>query len=190
MDLSSINLSSDKKELLKDVIFYISLSLLISAVLCYFIFSAKISSQKRAISQIDASMSTIGTDLQKQKEAAIFSYRKKIDDFANLMANHKSALNILNFLEQQTMPRVWFNRFNLSEKDKSIILSGEAESVEVLSHQVMVLESNQYVKKIDVLSSSIGDSGRVTFNLNAVLDPKIFIPIQPANINIMGATTP
>lgn len=199
MDLTSA--PKINKGLIVDVVFYISISLLISAVLCYFIFSIKISNQKKAISKIDIDMLSIGTDLQKQKESAIFNFRKKIDDYSGLLQNHRSTVNILNILDQNTMPEVWFNRFSMSEKDKSVVLSGEADSMEVLSQQMKVLESNQYVSKINVLSSSIGDSGRVVFNLSMVLDSKIFIPMQPvipdtANIqnsvsnNIIGTTTP
>ena len=189
MDFDSIKQFVFKKGLFSDILFYISISLLISAILCYFVFLAKISSQQKTINQIDLSMSTIGTDAQKQKESLIFNYQGKINDFSSLLQNRKSSLNILSLLEQDTMPKVWFNRFNMSEKDRSVVLSGEAESMEVLSRQVMVFESNNSISKIDVLSSTLGDSGRVSFNLNVVLDSKVFAPMQPAldipSINII-----
>lgn len=176
MDFEEIKQAIAKKGLFSDIVFYVSISLLISAVLCYFIFSAKVVSQKQAIIQIDSSMATIGTESQKQKEAAIFNYQKKINDFATLLADRKSPANVFALLEQQTMPKVWFNRFGLSEKENSIVLSGEAENMEILSQQVFAFESNEFVKKVDVLNSSLGNAGKVMFNLSITLNPKLFIP--------------
>lgn len=192
MDLEDLKQAISKKGLFSDIVFYISISCLISAVLCYFIFSAKIGSQKNEIMQIDSSMATIGTQAQKDREADIFNYQKKINDFSLLLKNRKSSLNILSFLEKQTLSNVWFNRFSLSEKDKSIALSGEAENMEVLSRQVMLLESNEYVKKIDVLSSNLGNLSRISFNLNIILDPKLFALEQTGvqSENIIETVTP
>ena len=75
---------------------------------------------------------------------------------------------------QQTMPNVWFKQFSLDEKNNAVQLSGESDDMDAFSRQVAVFENNKYVKSIGTLSSSLGESARVEFNVNLVLDPNIF----------------
>ncbi len=176
MDFESIIKSGKDKKLLLDIVLYISISILVSAILLYFIFLVKISSQKNEITKFDKLFLEVGTIEQKEKEAKIFVYQKKINDYAKLLAEHKSSLNVFNFLESQTMPEVWFSRISLSEEDTSIVLSGEAGNMDVLSRQISNFEKNNYVSNIAVLSSSISDSGRIKFNLTLNLKDELFVP--------------
>lgn len=145
-----------------------------AAVFCYLIFTAKIYLQKAEIKNYEVSLATVGTDEQKEMEKQIFDYQKKINDYAILIGDHRIFSNILSYLEQNTLPSVWFLRFNMEGKDANIILSGETESVEILSRQISVFEESQYLTKITVLSSTLGDNNKINFNLALSLDPKIF----------------
>jgi len=53
-------------------------------------------------------------------------------------------------------------------------LSGEADSLDAFSRQVATFEGNKYVNDVGTLNSSIGSSARIEFNINLVLDQKIF----------------
>jgi hypothetical protein len=159
-----------------DIVFYFVASLLVATFLCYLIFIAKIYLQKKQIADLDIKIATVGTDEQKQQEKMVFRYQKKIADFAKLIENHKMSLNIFTFFEKETLPNIWFDRFSMNEKDGSIILSGEADSNETLSHQTDSFEKNEYVKEVSLLNFSNGTAGRVTFNMNLSFKPEIFIP--------------
>lgn len=176
MDMSLITKFTKEKTFLADIILYITVSLLISSILCYVIFLVKISSQKYALKNLEESMLAIGTDEQKEKEVKIFQYQKKINDYAKFLQNHKSALNVFTFLEQQTMPEVWFSRINLSEKENSVILTGEANNMDVLSRQILNFEKDKFVKRIVIMNSSVSDSGKIKFNLTLSLNENLFIP--------------
>lgn len=177
MDFSSILKFTKEKTFVTDVIFYIAISFLISSILCYLIFLVKISSQKYTIKTLEESMLTIGTEEQKEKEAQIFKYQKKINDYAKFLKDHKSALNVFSFLEEQTMPEVWFSRISLSEKEYSVILTGEANNMDVLSKQVMNFEKSEFVKRITILNSSVADSGKIKFSLTLSLKENLFVPL-------------
>jgi len=87
MDLSAIFQLRTKKFWWMDVIFYLVISLLIAAVLCYVIFLTKNNLQRKALVQEVAAMQTVGTQTQKAQEKSVISYQKKIVDFTNLLKN-------------------------------------------------------------------------------------------------------
>ena len=157
-----------------DVVFYFIISSLIATIFCYLIFVAKIYSQKASIKDFDVSLTTVGTDEQKEMEKQIFKDQEKIKDYAPLVEDHRISSNIFTFLEQNTLPSVWFSRFSMGGRDANITLSGEAESVEIFSRQVSVFEESEYLTKITVLGSTLGEQNKTDFNLVLSLDPKIF----------------
>jgi len=101
MDLNSISKFTKEKSLFSDIVFYVAISLLVSSILCYFIFLIKISSQKERVKVLEDSMLQIGTAEQKEKEAIIFKYQKKIADYTKFLNNHKSTSNVFAFLESR-----------------------------------------------------------------------------------------
>ncbi len=180
MDFSIIYQLRAKKFWWMDVIFYFVLSLLIATILCYLVFVIKIAMQNKEIKEQEAALETVGTDQQKEYEGEVLLYQKKIADFIALFRNHEFASKVFGFIEQQTRPNVWFKRFDMDQKAGAVKLSGEADDMEALSRQVAAFEKSEYVKKLDVLNSSLGESARIDFNLELVLDPKIFAPISEA----------
>lgn len=157
-----------------DVVFYFIISSLIATIFCYLIFVAKIYFQKASIKDYDVSLTTVGTDEQKGMEKQIFDEQKRINDYVPLVQDHRISSNILVFLEKNTLPSVWFSRFSMGGANADITLSGEAESVEIFSRQVSIFEESEYLTKITVLGSTLGEQNRISFNLVLSLDPKIF----------------
>ena len=166
-----------------DVVFYFIISSLIATILCYLIFSVKIYSQKARIEELQIKLVGVGTEEQKEMEKQIFDYQKKMNDYVPLLADHKIFSNILAYLERDTLPNVWFSRFSMGGGEADIMLSGETESVEAFSKQVSVFEASEYLTKITVLGSILGDENRINFNLALSLDPKILaFVLEPAPI--------
>jgi len=179
MDFSIFYQLRTKKIWWVDVVFYFVISLLISTIFCYLIFIFKIYLQGKEIKNLDAAIQTVGTDAQKSQEKTVFDYQKKINDYAMLMADHEFVSNIFGFLEKDTLPNVWFSKFGMRAKQNQIDLSGEAENLDALSRQTAAFEKNEFVKKVNLLSSTIGGLGKVNFNLSLVLDQKIFNYVPP-----------
>jgi len=177
MDFSILNVFKELREnklWWVDVVFYFIISLLIATVFCYLIFIVKIYFQESKIKDFEASLATVGTDEQKEMEKQIFEHQKKINNYVPLIKDHRISSNVFAFLEQNTLPKVWFSRFSMGGKDANITLSGEAGSVEIFSRQISVLEESEYLTKITVLGTTIGEQDRINFNLALSLDPKIF----------------
>lgn len=161
-----------------DVVFYFVISLLVATVLCYLIFLVKNNFLRQDIKKEIAALQTVGTNQQKEYETVVIRYQKKINDFVNLLKNHEFASKALVFMEEQTMPNIWFKQFSLDQKSRGIQLIGEADSMDAFARQVTSFEKNKYVKNIGTLNSSLGDAGRTQFNINLLLDQSIFTPTQ------------
>lgn len=177
-NLSIFNKLRDNELWWVDVVFYFIISSLIATIICYLIFTVKIHFQKISIKNYEVSLATVGTDEQKEMEKQIFDHQKKISDYEPLIIKHRIFSNILAYFEQNTLPNVWFSKFGLVSQDSSIVLSGEAESIEVFSKQVSVFESSEYLTKINILSLASGNQNRTNFNINFSLNPQIFTFIQ------------
>lgn len=178
MDFSIIFKLRNKKIWWLDLIFYFAMSLLVATVLCYIVFIIKNNIQKQQIAEIETAMLSVGTQEQKEQESEVLLYKKKISDFADLIKNHQFISNIFVFLENETVANVWFKQFSLGGKSDQIQLTGEAEDMDAFSRQTNIFENNEYVTKLDSLSSSLGTTGGVDFNLSVSVDPKIYAYIE------------
>ncbi len=174
MDFSAIFQIRTKKFWWMDVIFYFVMSLLVATVLCYVIFLTKNNLQREDIKKETIALQGVGTERQKEGEKEVIGYQKKISDFSNLLNNHEFASNVFAFMQSQAMQNIWFKQFSLDKKKKSVQLSGESDDMDAFSRQVATFEKNKYVKSIGTLNSSIGNSARIEFDINLLLDQSIF----------------
>jgi hypothetical protein len=174
MDFRIIFQLRDKKIWWLDVIFYFVISLLIATLFCYGIFIIKNIIQKQEIKRIEADLQTVGTQEQKEQEKEVILYKGKIGNFVELIENHEFVSNAFSFLEENTQPNVWFTQFSLDKKSAKVQLSCIAEDMDAVSRQVSTFEKNNYVKDLGSINSSLGDLGRVNFNLNLSLENTIF----------------
>ncbi|MDO8530201.1 MAG: hypothetical protein Q7S10_02235 [bacterium] len=164
-----------KKTWWMDILFYFVVSVLIAAVFCYLIFVLKIYLQKQKMAGIESNIAVYGSEEQKAYEKKILDYKKMVDDFASILGKHKISSNLFNFIEDHTLPSVWFSNFDMAHSTSEIRLLGEAENMLVLSNQVKILEENkEYIKSINVLNSQVGAGGKINFILNVSLEPKVF----------------
>ncbi len=173
--MSFLDQLKNHKSLVVNGIFYFALALLIAIVLCYFIFGYQISLANQKINAVDQKLLVYATSEQKASEQEVFDYKKKIDDFTNIIANHKISSNVFSFMEKDTLPGVWFSTFNVSEVSGEISLQGEASTMEVLSNQVKIFEADkQNIKSINILSSQATLQGTTKFTLDISLTPDVF----------------
>lgn len=181
LDFLALSQLKTKKSWWMDVLLYLSISVLIAAALCYLIFLLKNEFQRQEIIKVSAELEGIGNLDQKQQENDVLKYQKKLADYIDIFKNHQFATNVFAFIERQTLPNVWFSRFSLNRKAASVELSGECDDQETFSRQLAIFEKNEYVQNMGLINSKLGGAGKVQFNLNLSLDPKIFKYIENAN---------
>ena len=171
----AIEIVKNGKSWWKDLVFYCAIALLIASLFSYGIFYYKAHLLNQKVGELDDKIAVYGTKEQKDYEKEVLDYKKKIDDFSTIIASHKISSNVFSFMEASTLPEVWFLSFDMSQPTNEIRLLGETDSMETLSRQVQIFEKNRdYVKNITVLNTQLGSLGKVTFNLNLSLEPKIF----------------
>ncbi|MBX4200949.1 hypothetical protein KW786_02355 [Candidatus Parcubacteria bacterium] len=162
-------------------LFYLVLALLIAASCCYLLFAFKVYLQNTRISEINSKLALYGSPSEKLSEAKFLDYKKKIDYFNSIIKNHKTSSNAFKFLEEKTLPDIWYSSIGILEVKNEITLTGEAQNMETLSHQVKLFEeSKSDIRSVSLLNSKMGDQGRAQFSLTLSVYPKMFTPLAPA----------
>ncbi len=159
-----------------DTILYFTLTILIATVIIYFIFYIKIPFQEEKLQDLEKDLATTGLPQQKELERKVFEYQKKINDFSTLLGAHKISSNVFKFIEQSTFPNVWFSSFSLTLKESQVKLAGETEDTLVLARQISFLKEKEFIRDVKLSNFSLGEEGRVGFNLVLSLNPQIFTP--------------
>lgn len=190
MDFSIIFQLRSKRFWWMDVILYFVIAVLIATGFCYLLFMLQIGIQQQELKVATENLKNVGTQDQKDQEKSVIGYRKKINDFNNFFKNHSFGSHIFDFMQDQTLPYIWFKKFSLDQKNSAIQLSGEVDNMDNLSRQVANFEKNENVKKVALLSSTVGTTGKIDFNINLILDSKIFKYIQAIKQVENGTATP
>lgn len=161
-----------------NIFFYLVLVLLLALLISYVIL---IIYQKRMQNELaDIKKSLEKTPEEKTLEEEIFGseknigYQQKIKDFNTLFNAHKLPLNLLNFLEGNTHPRILFSKFNLDLEKNLLNMSGSADTFEILGQQALIFKNQDFIKNINLSRVSLGQEGKINFDFQLTLDPKIF----------------
>lgn len=174
MDFSIFSQLNTKRFWWMDVLFYFAISLLIATVFCYVVFLIKNNIQRQEIEKTVVALESVGTSQQKEFEETVLNYQKKISDFRKIFTNHEFASHVFTFMQEQTMPNIWFKRFGLERRNNRLQLFGEADDMEAFSRQVAYFENNEYITNVGTLNSTLGELARTQFNLQLDIDSKIF----------------
>jgi len=149
--------------------------LLVVVVFAYSVFLAKTYLENQQLSAVSLKVMGLTASQQTDYENEIVAYKKKMDDFSVIVAHRKISLPVFNFIEQKTLPNVWFSNFNVSDIENNITLVGQAQTMEVLSYQVNAFEADKdNVVSVDVLNAETSDNQKVNFTMSLVLSPKVF----------------
>ena len=178
MAIEIIPKTKTKKVSFLGILFYFSLLLLLVFLISYFALNVY---QKR----LEQEITNIKKDLEKTPdekalEEEIFGseknvgYQQKIKDFGVLFNAHKLPVNLFNFLEENTHPKVWFSKFNLDLEKNLLDTSGYADNFEVLGQQALIFKRQDFIKNINLSGASLAKDGKVNFDLQLTIDPKIF----------------
>ena len=128
----------------------------------------------KSIGETETALKEIPTEEQKALEDELLLYEAKITNFGRLLAQHKETVNIFDFLEEVTHPRVWFSEFNFDSERQLITLSGGAESFVAVEQQILMLKEEPSLKNIILSEISMGEEGGIAFSLVLTIDPQIF----------------
>lgn len=103
---------------------------------------------------------------------------KKIENTKILLARHKSLGPVFDILKESTLKSVRFLNFNYSISNDNmpqISMDGEAKSYSSLALQVGSFEENTRVESVSVSNLSLGESGKINFSIDIIINPDVLI---------------
>jgi Tfp pilus assembly protein PilN len=154
-------------------LFYLSFFLLLIFLLSYFILTFFEKKYNQELAELTKILEATPLE-KKKKELAV--YQRKIDDFGILLAEHKFPSKVLTFLEKTCHPKVQFTEFSLNTREGKVSLSGLAESFQVLEQQMGIFSEEELLKEVNLSEISLGQEGKIGFNLQLTFQPQIFQP--------------
>ncbi|MFH0845995.1 MAG: hypothetical protein V1851_01170 [Patescibacteria group bacterium] len=114
-----------------------------------------------------------GLDLNVIQELSRFDER--IESATKLLNSHVSLIPLFEFLEENTLKGVRYERFTFSVEKGGLALDlkGEASSYATVALQSEIFGSNKNI--IDPIFSDLGvsPSGNITFSFSSKLDPRL-----------------
>lgn len=157
-----------------DILFYLSVGLLIFVFISYFLVlqSIKATESKQAEEQekLDAE-----TSKSAKLREEILTYQKKINDFSSVIKGHLEASNAFAFIEGQCHPKAWISDFSLNVAEGKIMISGQAQSFTVLGQQMLIFKEERTIKSANLDSISMEKGGVIGFNITLSLEPSVFV---------------
>lgn len=156
------------------ILFYLSLALLIGAILGYFVLDYFEKRASLTLEDLEERLQELSTSEEKVLEEEVLLYQKQINDFSTLLEEHKIASNSFEFLEKITHPRLWFNDFSLNLETYQMTVIGSAPDFPTLGQQLIIFQKEKSIKEVNLTDISLGEEGKVSFGFDLSLDPQIF----------------
>jgi len=163
-----------KLPLWQDILFYLSIALLLVTILSYFILAHFLKNSEKVLQDLEQRLAREKTAEELSLEKEVISWQKKTEDFKKLIKEHILASNFFHFLEESCHPKVFFSKIDLSPLKGEAILFGQTENFSTLEQQISILKLKKEIKDLNLSSVSIGKEGKVDFTLNLSLDPQLF----------------
>jgi len=168
----------EKKSSPYNVVFFLVFMLFLASLAGYFVLGSYKKAITKEISENKEKLKKTSEEIAL--ETKIFGtegsigYQEKINDFGILLGSHKLPLNFLNFLEENTHPKVWFSSFNFDLEKNLLQISGYTDTFEILGQQALIFKNQNFIRNIDLSNVSLEKEGKVKFNFQLTIDPKIF----------------
>jgi len=173
MAIEIIPKPAQKLPLWQNILFYLSIALLIASITSYFALDYFFKKAEIISNTLEEAL-TEKTPAERVLEAEIFGYQKKINNFSQLINQHLYPSKFFDFFQGLSHPKVWFSEFNLNPQDNQSVVSGQAESFLVVGQQVLIFKQENLIQNVNLSNLLIGETGKIYFTINLSLNPDIF----------------
>ena len=153
---------------------YLVFGLVLAVIFAYIALFYLGNKASKTLWDLQDKISQVGTKDEKVIETQVLLDKQKIDDFSALFADHQRASGLLKFLEENSHPKIWFNKLTLNLAESQVVLLGETSNFETLGQQIVIFQNQELVKSVEITDLAVGKTGRVNFNISLSLDPQIF----------------
>lgn len=164
----------EKKPFWVDILFYLSLILVIAAASSYFVLNSLQEKTEKKIQSLNEELVKASASPEAALEKEVLDYQKKIDDFSVLLGSYRYSSQIFPFIESITHPKVSFSSFSAVIDENSIQVSGVADSFRTLGQQLIIFKNEKLIKEVELSGISLAKEDKVSFSFSLILDPIIF----------------
>ncbi|MDO8559239.1 MAG: hypothetical protein Q7R84_02800 [bacterium] len=162
---------------LKNAYFFITGSLLLSAIFGYVILIRMESATLLKIEDSEASIIKVGVREDRKMEGKVFDFRDRIRDYKDLSAKRNNSVEFFNNFEKLIHPKVWFSSFDFNPAEIQAVVSGKTADFKSMEQQLIFLKKQKdLIKGFDLSKITLGKGGEVDFGLTINFTPKIFDP--------------
>lgn len=163
----------EKTPFWQNLIFFLTIAILVIAILAYFVLKSLQTEALEKIKKLDQEIAKTETKERMDLKADLFLKKRKVDDFVLILDKHRASSNFFNFLESVTHPKVWFTEVKLDVLKSTVELSGEADKL-AFGQQLLVFQKNEKIFEISLSQISIGkEPEKVEFTLSLSFDSEI-----------------
>lgn len=146
---------------------------LLAAPIFIFQHQATVLAQKKAMVAAETEQIIKNNAELSQRLTLVF---RRLNDFSQLLRNHRLNSGLFIFLGAICHPRVQFTGLSIEDNGSRLILSMKTENFKTLGEQLLILKSHPQISAVSFSGLSIDREGKVACSLNFSLDPKIITP--------------
>lgn len=141
----------------------------------------RVYSNKQKIAKLDAATANLAQQ-SKDLEASVSSAKSaqvRLKALSSILAQHKTGLRLLSFLEKHTLPDVGYSSVS-ADVNGSVNLTVSASSFETYAAQINELRAQPEIKKLSASGLTPGydeknQLKRVDFSMSLTFDPTVFL---------------
>ena len=102
-------------------------------------------------------------------EEQIFAVKERIEDFTKVVRTRRDLRPFLAFFEENTHPGIYFSQFNLEAVNRTVSITGSAESFQALEQQIQIFKEHEDIGVMVLSSIGFGEEGQVSFGFELEL---------------------
>jgi len=156
------------------ILIYLFIFLVIVSIGGYFLLASFQKSSEVYIEELEIRLTQGRTSERTVLEQESLNYKKKIEAISPFLEAHLLGSKFFEFLENNTHPRIFFSKLNLSIEESRAILSGNTDSFSTLEQQLSVFNQDDLIENLSLTRVFLNKEGRIDFDLEILLKTTIF----------------
>ena len=152
----------------------ISVLLFLSVLVSYFVVQQFVSVREGELAQRKKLLEAEFTPTEQALEERVLDVKSQIENFAKVIEIRKNSLNFFAFLEQNTVPEVFFAELELKPQTHEATLSGQSIDFFSLEQQMLVLKLNPAIARLALSDVELGAGGFPEFRLRIQFNEEVF----------------
>lgn len=167
--------NSSNSSLFINILFYLSIILLIGASASYFTFNHLEKKTEEEIKSVKKEIDAVTGKEMLSLEDRLELIEAKTSSFKKILNSKKIASKAIPFLEKISHPKVYFTSAQMDpEGENEFTISGRAENYQVLEQQLIILRKEEKINKFSLDQIKKSEEGGVGFELSISATSDLF----------------